>query len=164
MFLLHSVHVFLVWNETANLARNVINSSFKAVVEPQWVTCSFTHCYPNIFTSSELAYGLFRPKLGDLSWCLLELWKDKPRPFWWGLFCFCRVRMKLALLWYLSLSFNNRDMYYDKTIVYLSKDPFYNVVRLDPVSDKHEHFLINIFTVHKKKSASRSWLILDIVA
>ncbi len=48
--------------------------------------------------------------------------------------------MKLALLWYVSLSFNNRDMYYDKTIVYLSKDPFYNVVRLDPVSDKHEHF------------------------
>ncbi len=39
-----------------------------------------------------------------------------------------------------SLSLNKRDIYYDKTIVYLSKDPFYNVVRFEPVSDKHEHF------------------------
>ncbi len=40
-----------------------------------------------------------------------------------------------------------RDIYYDKTIVYLSKDPFYNVVRFEPVSDKHEHFLIHTFMV-----------------
>ncbi len=150
-----------MWNETANLARNVINSSFKAVVETQWVTCSFTHCYPNIFTSSELAYGLFRPKLELM---LVGPLERQTETVLWGLFCFCRFRMKLALLWYVSLSFNNRDMYYDKTTVYLSKDPFYNVVRLDPVSDKHEHFLINTFTGAQKKSASRSWLILDIVA
>ncbi len=49
------------------------------------------------------------------------------------------------------LSLNKRDIYYYKTIVYLSKDPFYNVVRFEPVSDKHEHFLIYTFKVQKKK-------------
>ncbi len=67
-----------------------------------------------------------------------------------------------------QLEFKKRDIYYDKTIVYLTRDTFYNVVRFEPVSEKHEHFLIHTFTVRKKKkdlqSASRSRLILDIVA
>ncbi len=49
-----------------------------------------------------------------------------------------------------SLGLNKREIYYDKTIVYLSKDPFYNVVRFEPVSDKHELFLIHTFTVQNK--------------
>ncbi len=49
-----------------------------------------------------------------------------------------------------SLSLN-KGGYIDKTIVYLSRDPFYNVVRLEPVSDKQEHFLIHNVTVRKKK-------------
>ncbi len=44
----------------------VIISSLKAVVETPWVTRSFIRCSPDIFTSSELDYGLFWPKLESM--------------------------------------------------------------------------------------------------
>ncbi len=66
--------------------------------------------------------------------------------------CVCQwSQLGLRRLTNVCLSLNKRDIYYDKTIVYLSKDRFYNVVWFEPVSDKHEHFLIHIFTRHKKK-------------
>ncbi len=48
----------MVFSVEWSLAAKVIISSLKAVVETPWVTRSFIRCSPDIFTSSELDYGL----------------------------------------------------------------------------------------------------------
>ncbi len=81
--------MFLVCNETASLAAIVIISFLKAVVETQWVTRSFTRCSPDIFTSSELDYGLFWPKLKSMLVGTVERQTET-----------VLVWTKLALQWY----------------------------------------------------------------